>query len=103
MGYGDQSTFDQVLLEPLIGDVNRWTWLHERYFCDGTPQRNRTFMYFEYPSVTAMMIHYVRYGIQLGLEEITISPFGPKAFAYHVGNIHLDYSSDTVTLSVPGT
>merc|ERR1712190_314528 len=49
------------------------------------------------------MLHYIRYGIQLGLENVTISPFGPSTFAYHVGNIHLDYSATNVTLSVPGS
>mmetsp|Transcript_9666 Transcript_9666/g.28527 ORF Transcript_9666/g.28527 Transcript_9666/m.28527 type:complete len:821 (-) Transcript_9666:30-2492(-) len=101
--YGDQHTFDSLLLDPLIGDVNRWTWLHERYNCDGSPQTNRTEYYFEYPSVTAMMIHYVRYGIQLDFEGVTVSPFGPEAFAYHVGNVHVDYSRDRVALSVPGS
>jgi len=103
--YGDQSTFDNVLLDPLIGDVNRWTWLHERYNCDGTPQRNRTSHYFEYPSVTAMMLHYIRYGIQLGFDSVKVSPFGPKNFTYHIGNIHVDYNgpAETVRLSTPGT
>ena len=39
---GDAATFNRVLLAPLAGDVRRWTWLHERYFCDGTQQPNRT-------------------------------------------------------------
>jgi len=103
--YGDQKTFDSLLVDPLVGDVNRWTWLHERYHCDGTPEQNRTSHYFEYPSVTAMMLHSVRYGIQLGLSSITVSPFGPTNFKYHVGNVHVQYNSETgsVGLSVPGT
>jgi len=102
--YRDQATFDNLLLDPLIGDVNRWTWLHERYACDGSPQQNRTSHYFEYPSVTAMMLHFVRYGIELGFDSVKVSPFGPKAFAYHVGNIHVDYNapSGAVRFSVPG-
>jgi len=103
--YGDQHTFDSLLLDPLIGDVNRWTWLHERYHCDGTPEKNRTSHYFEYPSVTAMMLHYVRYGIQLSFDSITVSPFGPTAFQYHVGTIHVEYDSHSgsVKLCMPGT
>jgi len=103
--YGDQATFDELLLDPLIDDVNRWTWLHERYHCNGTQELNRTEMYFEYPSVTAMMIHNVRYGIELGFKSVTVSPFGPKAFAYHVGNIHVDYNATagSVRLMMPGT
>jgi len=102
--YRDQATFDNLLLDPLIGDVNRWTWLHERYACDGSPQQNRTSYYFEYPSVTAMMLHFVRYGIELGFDSVKVSPFGPKVFAYHVGNIHVDYNapSGAVRFSVPG-
>jgi hypothetical protein len=38
----DAVTFSRVLLQPLADDVRRWTWLHERYFCDGTQQSNRT-------------------------------------------------------------
>jgi hypothetical protein len=100
--YGDQETFDELLLDPLIGDVNRWTWLHERYYCDGTPQLNRTSHYFEYPSVTAMMIRFIRYGIKLDFHEVTIAPFGPDNFEYHVGNVDVKYSMDEVVLSVPG-
>jgi len=102
--YGDQATFDNLLLDPLVGDVNRWTWLHERYQCDGRPMQNRTSHYFEYPSVTAMMLHFVRYGIQLGFGSVKVTPFGPKAFAYHVGNIHVDYDAPAgaVRFSVPG-
>lgn len=100
--YGDQKTFDKLLLDPLIGDVNRWTWLHERYHCDGTPETNRTSHYFEYPSVTAMMIRFIRYGIKLDFQDVTIAPFGPENFEYHVGNVDVKYSMDEVVLSVPG-
>lgn len=101
--YGDQETFDSKILDPLIRDVNRWTWLHERYHCDGTQELNRTSHHFEYPSVTAMMIHYVRYGIQLSYNAVTISPFGPTSFKYHVGNVHVEYDSNSgVIFSVPG-
>jgi len=100
--FGDQETFDSLLLEPLIGDVNRFTWLRERYSCDGEQQSNRTSEYFEYPSVTAMMIHYIRYGIQLGFQEVTIKPFGMSNFHYNVGNVHVEYSQERVALTLPG-
>lgn len=50
------------------------------------------------------MIHYVRYGIQLGFDSVSVSPFGPTTFQYHVGNIHVEYSSSTGTarLCTPG-
>ena len=41
----DAATFSRLLLQPLADDVRRWTWLHERYFCDGTQQPNRTWAY----------------------------------------------------------
>lgn len=109
--YGDQQTFDDLLLDPLIGDVIRWTWLHERYQCNGSPELNRTSHYFEYPAVTAMMIRFVRYGIRLGLQEVTIAPFGPSEFSYAVGNVRVVYNNrprdaehNTVALlQLPGT
>merc|ERR1712183_905291 len=51
------------------------------------------------------MIHYVRYGIQLGYRSVKVSPFGPTAFKYHVGNVHVEYDSvaSRVVLAMPGT
>ena len=48
---------------------------------------NRTEYYFEYPSLVTMLVREVRYGINLGLMEVTIAPFGPTDFSYHVGNV----------------
>lgn len=33
---GDKDTFDRLILDPLINDVLTYTWLHERYLCDGS-------------------------------------------------------------------
>ncbi len=49
----DASTFSSLLLQPLADDVRRWTWLHERYFCDGTQQPNRTWAY-----AAVILFHY---------------------------------------------
>jgi hypothetical protein len=49
------------------------------------------------------MIRYIRYGIRLGIADVTIDPFGPKSFSYHVGNVAVDYSSTAVTLTLPGS
>ena len=46
---GDAAIFSDVLLEPLLDDVLTYTWLRERYGCDGKQQGNRTWAYFEYP------------------------------------------------------
>jgi hypothetical protein len=37
------------------------------------------------------------------LSQIIISPFGPKVFHYHIGNIHVDYdaANGSVSVSVP--
>ncbi len=83
----DQATFDNVLLNPLRSDLLQYTWLYERYGCDGLQQLNRTANYLEYPNVVAMLVRQVRYGIDLGLHTLTVSPFGPTSFAYHVGNV----------------
>lgn len=100
--YGDQAYFDREIQDPLVRDVLRYTWMHERAGCDGTPHTNRTPYYFEFPSVTAMAVHYIRYGIQIGLLNVTISPFGPTAFIYSVGTVHVDYSAASVNVTVPG-
>jgi hypothetical protein len=100
--FGDQEDFDARLMNPLRDDLLRWTWLHERYGCDGQPQTNRTAFYFEYPSVVAMMLRQIRYGIHLGLGSATISPFGPRNFSYHIGNVHVDYGRSAVAMQLPG-
>eukprot|EP00659_Diplonema_papillatum_P004348 gene4348-6732_t len=48
------------------------------------------------------MLHYIRYGIRLGLVEHVISPFGPSSFKYSVGNVHLNYSMPEVRMRLPG-
>ena len=54
--------------------------MHERLFCDGTQSTNRTSGYFEYPSVVAMLLREVRYGVNLGYGALEIDPFGPRRF-----------------------
>ena len=34
----DAASFSRLLLSPLADDVRTHTWLHERYYCDGTQQ-----------------------------------------------------------------
>jgi len=76
-----------------------------RYGCDGKPQANRTYAYFEYPSYVTMLLREVRYGIQVGLNHVKLDPFvsnGTTSFGYHVGNVDVDYSPDGVAFSAPG-
>eukprot|EP00698_Gefionella_okellyi_P003010 TRINITY_DN12839_c0_g1_i1.p1 TRINITY_DN12839_c0_g1~~TRINITY_DN12839_c0_g1_i1.p1 ORF type:complete len:766 (-),score=178.45 TRINITY_DN12839_c0_g1_i1:39-2336(-) len=98
---GDQKTFDDILLNPLRDDLLANTWLRERYSCDGTQQLNRTQYYFEYPAVVSMLLRQVRYGVNLELRNVTIAPFGPTAFSYHIGDVNVDYAPSAVTISVP--
>jgi hypothetical protein len=97
----DLAAFD-AQLSVLQRDLIANTWMHERYGCDGNQQLNRTSHYFEYPSTVAMLLREVRYGIELGYATVTIDPFGPRAFNYHVGNVNVDYGSHAVSISVPG-
>ena len=78
-------------------------WMHERYGCDGQQQSNRTYAYFEYPSLVAMLLREVRYGIRLGFQTVSIAPFGPAQFVYDVGNVHVDYAQERIAVSVPGS
>ena len=39
----------------------------------------------QYPSIVAMMTRQIRYGINMDLTAVFISPFGPKSFSYRVG------------------
>jgi hypothetical protein len=105
--FSDVATFNNLILDPLIGDVRRWTWLWERYACDGTPQLNRTVAYFEYPAVTSIMISYIRYGIQPGLQSFTIDPFLQSPvnettnFTFAVGHTFVQYSQAGLQLRLP--
>ena len=85
------------------------TWLPERYGCSGDPQRNRTAFFFEYPSVIALMVAQMRYGIRLGLRTVSIRPSSkaPSRFLWHVGlgtvhELRVSYSQAFVGTVVPG-
>ncbi len=73
------AVFDDVLLAPLQRDLIAFTWMHERYGCDGLQQENRTADYFEYPCTVAMLLREIRYGINVGFVNVTINPFQAAA------------------------
>ncbi len=102
--YGDADGFDQHILSPLRAMLLKYTWMHERITCDGKPMVNRTAMYFEYPSVVAMLLRHVKYGVQLGYSNVTVDPFAVpnKTFSYRVGDVNVDYSPTLARISVPG-
>eukprot|EP00055_Hartaetosiga_balthica_P004148 m.10318 g.10318 ORF g.10318 m.10318 type:complete len:814 (-) comp3651_c0_seq2:140-2581(-) len=99
---GDRNTFDEHIMSPLERDLIANTWLHERYECSGDQMTNRTDAYFEYPATVAMLLREIRYGVNLGLRNVTINPFGPTSFVYSIGNIFVQYTNSSVTVGVPG-
>lgn len=48
-----------------------------------------------------MMLREIRYGIYVGLGNVTVAPFGPTSFNFHVGPVNVDYARSAVTISVP--
>jgi hypothetical protein len=50
-----------------------------------------------------MMERVIRYGINMGLTTVDISPFGPTAFVHQIGNVNVQYSSTAVRLCLPGS
>lgn len=100
--FGDVDGFERYVLHPLQDLLVQNTWMHERLHCDGSQELNRTAAYFEYPSVVAMLLREVRYGITLGFSTVTIAPFGINEFQYHIGNVHVDFSPTRVSMVLPG-
>jgi hypothetical protein len=98
---GDHATYEQKILDPIRSDLLARTWLTERYDCAGNPIR--TPYYHEYPELVVMLLRELTYGIQLGLGTVTIDPFGPSAFQYHVGDVDVGYSAQALDLRLPGS
>lgn len=100
---GDLKTFETLLLEPLQNDLIQDTWLYERY--DSNGNQIRTAYYFEYPSLVAMMLTEIRYGLELNLQSITINPFqseGTLEYSFSFGVLSVEYSSTGVSVHLPG-
>ena len=98
----DAVTFDSLLLAPLQDDLVQSVWLYERY--DDTGQQIRTSYYFEYPSLVTMMLREVRYGLEVGLNSVSVYPFrssAPDAFTLAFGDTYLLYSASKVVLALP--
>ena len=61
--------------------------------------------YFEYPSLAAMLVKDIRYGVDLALDAVRVQPFGVSgsSFGYHTGSINVDYDpAATSVISLPG-
>ena len=117
---GTQADMDYFLtsvLKPIETDLNTYTWLHERYGCDGLQQENRTMYYFEYPALVSMLLKDVKYGAQLSMNSVDIAPFGAPAvpvegskqgavevrFEFRAGSLDVSYSPEEVLVSLPST
>ena len=50
-----------------------------------------------------MLLREAAYGINVGLSDVTIAPFGNSDFHYHIGNVDVDYSRDAVMMTLPGS
>merc|ERR1740117_2423358 len=50
-----------------------------------------------------MMLREVRYGINIGVGTVSVAPFGPKRFTYDIGNVFVQYHTEELILSVPGS
>lgn len=104
LGTGDDLNYvNDRIVSTVQTDVIKNTWMHERYGCDGVQQENRTMYYFEYPSMLAMVLREIRYGINLRITDVTINPFGVSEFEYHTGNINVVYSNTGAVISLPGS
>jgi hypothetical protein len=98
---GDLASFEKAILAPITQDLVAHTWLTERYDCAGKPTRQRG--YHGYPEMVVMLLREVAYGINLGLSEVSIVPFGRSKFHYHVGNVDVSHDPERVTLRIPGS
>ena len=98
---GDRATYREAILDPLRSDLLARTWLTERYDCAGNPIRAP--YYHEYPQVVAMLLREVTYGIELGIDTVTIDPFDASAYDYAIGNVAVSYSRRAVDIKAPGS
>ena len=44
-----------------------------------------------------MLLRSVKYGINLGFGTVSVEPFGPTAFEYHINHVDVSFAPDAVT------
>lgn len=104
---GDASSleyFNNNLLGPIQEDLLQYTWLTERYTCDGL--RERTPFFFEYPCLLTIMLKEMKYGIDFGLTEWNLAPIaGVAPFHWSVGRTDVRHNGrpGPVKLLHPGS
>ena len=89
------------LLGSMEGDLLQNVWMSERYDAAGRPAHNG--YYHEYPEIISMVLRELRYGIHVGLSEVSVRPFGVDAYQFHMGQLQVEYARDKVVLRVPGS
>eukprot|EP01065_Artemidia_motanka_P032238 TRINITY_DN3925_c5_g1_i1.p1 TRINITY_DN3925_c5_g1~~TRINITY_DN3925_c5_g1_i1.p1 ORF type:complete len:826 (+),score=258.54 TRINITY_DN3925_c5_g1_i1:45-2522(+) len=103
----DIKSLDSEIISPVQSKLQNHTWMYERYTCGA--QGIRTPFFFEYPSVLAMLLREIRYGLNVGLQSVDIDPLQALktpgegyAFKWRIGNVFVAYnSSEGLDASVP--
>lgn len=96
----DHANFDSLFAK-IENDLMSQVWLPERYDAEGRPAHNR--YYHEYPEVFTMVLRTMRYGVQVGVQSISIHPLGVHQFSLHLGALRVDYSPSRISIQAPGT
>ena len=74
--------------------------MRERFLCDGTQAKAPYF--FEYPSVLALLLRDVRYGIQIRAGAIDVTPFGaPDEWVWSTAALLVAHSAKRVLVAAP--
>jgi hypothetical protein len=90
--------FDSQILGPLQRDLLARTWLPERFDCTGKDAHNA--YYFEYPSVVAMLVFEVKYGIAIRMTEVVVNPIEPgESFHLVLGSFDIFRNQTAFRLS----
>ena len=105
--------FNENILGPIQSDLLKFTWLTERYTCDGLPER--TPFFFEYPCLLSMMLKEMKYGINFGLVEWRLAPIAgspgsagipaiapASPFRWAMGTTDVSHSQSRVAMRHPG-
>ncbi len=96
----DRGTFDS-LFEKMEDNLLENVWMPERFDAQGMPAHNS--YYHEYPEVLSMVLREMRYGVHVGMEDVSIRPFDAQSFSLHLGGLRVDYSAQEVTVEAPGS
>lgn len=94
------TTMFNTLFENVRQDLFAMTWMTERYDLNG--EMIRAPGYHEYPGILAMTLRENRYGININLENVEISPLSTQDFTWSVGQTQLEYRSSRVAIRVAG-